>query len=382
MRKFICVIICFIFFSFNTYAIGITPGKSLYEFEPGLTDTIEFTILNYEGRVLDSEIFLVGDLKEYFDFEKINITLNPNERKLFTTKFALPPDLDLAPGDHRNLIVVSESIEEEQSGLTTVGAVAAVGYVVTVRVPYEGKYLDVLIQPGEAEINKDVHFKVILEVLGKQTVVNSNGNLKILDKDNKTLTTLYFQENNILFKEKRVIDLVWDGGYSEAGIYNAVLDLTYDEKTKQVEQSFRIGDLLINILDLNEKEILEGKITMLEVSTQSMWNKGIIDVYAELEIGGKQTKSPSVDYERWEEKMIPLYFDPAGLETGEYEAKVTLFYEGKTTEKTFDIKIVSPFFSPTNPLLYLMIVVVILLMVILVMLFKKRKLFKSKAKLE
>ncbi|MBU1245570.1 MAG: hypothetical protein ABIJ20_02620 [Nanoarchaeota archaeon] len=382
MKKIICVILCIIFFSLNVYAVGISPSKKIYEFEPGLSEIIEFNVINHGDEVLNIEFQVIGDLEKYFSLENAAMSLEPGETKLFKTELTLPQDLDLAPGDHRNLILASELPKEIEGGTTTIGAIAAVGYVVLVKVPYEGKYLDVLIEVSEAEINHNVYFKIILESLGKQTIENANGNLKIRDEYNETLTTLTFQESNILFKEKREADVVWEEGNDRAGIYNAILDLNYDEKTKHVEKSFRIGELLINILDLNEKEVLKNRVTKLEILTQSMWNKDIISAYAELEVESEKTKSQSVDYEPWEEKNIPIYFDSADFETGTYEAKVTLFYENQTSEKIFNIEIVSPLFSLGNLLIYMIIVVVVLLAVILFVIFKKRKLFKSKNKLK
>ena len=206
--------------------------------------------------------------------------------------------------------------------------------------------------------------------------------MKILDRDNQTITKLNFQENDIRFQQKRDVDLMWEDGTDKAGIYRAVLEIDYDEKTQNAEAEFGIGDLLIDIIDLTKTEFIKDRITALEVSTQSMWNYQILNVYAELEVNGKKTKSQSVNYAPWQEQTIPIYFDPTGLELGDYEAKITLFYEGRTSQKTFDIKIVrKPLFSLTGYSVYIIVALTIIVVVaILVFIVKKRKLYKSRNK--
>ena len=163
MKKIILFILLVIFLSFNTCAIGVTPAKKVYDFEPGLSDTIEFTIVNSEDRFLYVEMEVIGDLKDYFDLKKTAITLDPKERKTFETTFTLPLNIDLAPGEHRTLILASETIPEVDGETPLVGAVAAIGLPVLVNVPYDGKYLDAVIEVKQAEVNKDVRFIIHLE---------------------------------------------------------------------------------------------------------------------------------------------------------------------------------------------------------------------------
>jgi len=377
MKKYICFFLSILLLSTITYAIGISPGKRTYDFVPGLSGEIEFSVINSEEQILYADIYVLGTLEEYFDLERTNIELAPGESRAFKTTFTLPFDIDLPPGEHRTDIVARQ-LPGPPSGLgSEIGAVAAVGLVTIVKVPYDGKYLDIKIEVDDKEVGENVNFKIILEALGKQTVSNVGGVLTIKDPDNKTVDTLDFTEDNILFQEIREVSLVWNSGDNEAAIYNAILDINYDGKIRQVEKEFRLGDLLIKILDLKERKIFRNQINAMEILTQSVWNGEIKHVFAELEIADKKTRSESNNYELWEEKAIPIYFDSTGLEKGNYEARVTLFYEGRITEKVFDVEITDRFLI-LNYTIYASIIVMIIL--IIFVLIRKSKLFKSKSK--
>jgi len=359
----------------NVYAIGISPAKATFEFEPGMVRNIPFKVFNVGDHTLNAKVYLRGDLKEYFDFEPVNITLEPEEEIEFNITLSLPLNVDLDPGDRRTDIVAEEFVEDDSG----VGAVAAVGLLVIVRVPYEGQYVDVKLTASNTEIGEGVPFLVRLESLGLETVGKVDGVLSVTDKDKKTVGTLTFTESEIIPKEIRELDLVWNSGDNKAGIYEANLVINYAGKEREAGTQFRLGDLKIEILGLDQYSLIKDRINKIQIITQSLWNDEIKDAYAVMEIGGKSTKSETFDYARWGQGNITIYFDTHDLSLGDYKAEVTLFYANLTTEKTFDVKVV----RETSLSIYLVYgLVAVVVIVVLFFFMKKRKLFKLKKKIE
>ena len=357
------------------YAIGISPAKLTYDFEPGMSKEIVFKVFNSGDYTLSSHVCLKGDLVEYFDFECVNITLTPGEEKEFETILFLPLSVDLDPGDRRTDIVAAEFDDSDAQ----MGAVAAVGFLVIVKVPYEGQYLDAQLSAGNVGVGENVNFSINLQSRGLKKVDRAMGSLNIIDKTNKTIDTLTFAEENILPKETRDVYLVWNSGDNSAGIYDVNLILNYAGKERKDSTQFKLGDLFIEILDLKEKELLRNRINKLIVLTQSLWNDKINNVYVEVEISGKKSKSEMGSYKSWGQNNITVYFDTNGLSMGEYPAKVSLFYENKTTEKTFDVQIVN---EGIFDVYWIYGLIAVALIVALFFFIKKRKLFKLKKKIE
>lgn len=375
MFKKLIFVLCILLLSTNVYAIGISPAKVNFEFESGMVRHIPFKVFNVGDHTLNAKIFLRGDLKEYFDFEPVNVTLEPKEEIEFNITLSLPTNVDLDPGDRRTDIVAEEFLESGSG----VGAVAAVGLLVIVRVPYEGQYVDLDLMAKNAEIGEDVEFFVKLESLGLETVNKVDGTLNIFDETGIKVGTLSFVEPEIAPKEIRELELVWNSGNNLAGIYKAKLVINYAGKERDVEAQFRLGDLSIQVVDLIEKELISEGINKLLVVTQSQWNNQIDDVYTEVEIGGKKSKSEMTYYKPWSQNNITVYFDTHDLSLGNYKAKVTIFYENLTTEEMFDVQIINE--NPFNIyIIYGLIAGAII--VVLFFFIKKRKLFKSRDKLK
>jgi hypothetical protein len=373
MKWVILLGVFLVLFCLDVGALGISPSKINYDFEPGLSDEITFRVINSESVPFNVEVYVEGDLAEYFDFERTPVTLPPGEAREFTVFFNFPSDLRIAPGEHRTDIVAAQVGDGEEGG--TVAAFVAVAIPVLVEVPYEGIFLDAKIEIGEAEAGTPVDFGIELISLGKEVISIVNGNIGIINEEGVVVDEIIFQELNIQPLDTRLVSLEWFPGDNSAGIYNATLFIEYDGEEANFVKEFRLGDLLIDILDLEEKKFKKGQINRINVLTRSFWNYEINDAYAEIFIFGSSSKSESMTFGSWEEKTVPVYFDMNGLESGEYEARVVLSYEGVTTEKVFDITIGAILFSVTN-LIYAGLVVVLIVLVVLFL--KKRKLFKSK----
>ena len=114
---------------------------------------------------------------------------------------------------------------------------------------------------------------------------------------------------------------------------------------KEVTASFNVGDVLIEIINLETNKFSPGEIAKFTLEVESKWNKQIDDVYAVIEVfdldgnsmGSAESKKISVS--EWGKEKIDIFWDSTGITPGMYEVKAILYYADKTSEKTFDIEV-------------------------------------------
>jgi len=127
------------------------------------------------------------------------------------------------------------------------------------------------------------------------------------------------------------------------GTYNATVTLTYDVGIISVEKEFRIGTSFFDIINWTS-EFKPGKINNFDIEIESFWNSMVDYIYAEVNVSKNEGqidffKTPSVSLEPWKRTILKGFFNAEGVSSGNYRANITLFYEGKTTEKVVDIMV-------------------------------------------
>ena len=87
----------FVFMSSAGYAsaLGITPGRTTMDFEPGLEKTVSFTIFNDEHKAFDAYVYIEGDLRDYITIDQDRFSFSESDNsKGFTYRVKLPQKLD------------------------------------------------------------------------------------------------------------------------------------------------------------------------------------------------------------------------------------------------------------------------------------------------
>jgi hypothetical protein len=115
-------------------------------------------------------------------------------------------------------------------------------------------------------------------------------------------------------------------------IAEAVID--YSGLKQQVNATFRVGNLYVNITDFT-KNLTAEEINPFIIKVKSNWNGNIKGVYADVKILNDTFettfRTPQIELNAWEEKNITGYFEAKGLKGGEYKLEITLNYLNKNT---------------------------------------------------
>lgn len=322
----------------NAAAIGVTPGRTTVDFEPGLEKTVTFTIINNDHKAFNAFVYADDELKDYVTAEKNIVEFREtDDSKPFTYKFKLPEKME-KPGDHWAKIVVMEMPAGAKEGEQVVMATTAVVHQLKVRVPYPGKYAEFDMAVQEAEPGATATFFVKIFNLGTENIYKAFVTIDVLGPTNEKIATLESEEIAIESKKGGELIIPWKADVNP-GTYHAVATVNYDGKVGSVEKNFGVGALRLELLDVKVRNFALGGIAKFEISVENKWNQKVDGVYAEVVMSDQKGdtiasfKSASVDIDPLQRSALYAYWDTQGVAKGTYDAKLILNYAGKTTEK-------------------------------------------------
>ena len=251
IKNFLFLFILLFILSVNSIlAIGITPARTIYNFESGMSKQINFTIINSQEKDMLVVFYIRGDLGKYISLENEYYQFSSDEKnKVFSCNLNLPESLG-SPGEHKAEIVAVElpkGIDYKERELTSIGSVVGVITEVFVLVPYPGKYID-------AEVNvitsaDKIVFAIPIINKGKLDILDTRVIIDLHDSENKKIKTLESNRISIGSLKKNQINLEWDVSDVLPGKYNAKAFIFYDNEVKNLEKSFEIGEQTIEILE-------------------------------------------------------------------------------------------------------------------------------------
>lgn len=379
-KRFVLIALFAVFFIFNcfsVYALGIGPAKTELDFQPNYEFSVDYMVVGIPPEQ-KLEVYAKGDLVEYVEFDKTNLTGEEN----FKASVKLPPDIE-KPGPNKLYIGVRE-IKEGRGGI---GARVAVEALIVVYVPYPGKYAEISFSVNNVNVGEPINFVVEVNNLGKEDITVKT-DIEVYSAKN-LIETLNLGSKFIKTQTKEIFTKQLNSSGYKAGKYKAIAIVDYGKIIKE-EKEFKIGTLFVNITNWTS-EVRKGKINKFDIWIESFWNSGIDNIYANVNITSNGEsfdffKTPSVSLKPWQKMMLQGYFNTEELDVGNYKANIILFYDGKTTKKTVDIKVIS---SIKIIILYIIVVLVIVVAAIALYFFWKkygkeiiRKREKSKARKE
>ena len=374
------LIILIINFS-NVSAIGMSGIRLIenLDFEPYLERTFNYRIgtntdhgMNYEIHVKDAG----GSIAKYFTLSDELVYLEPATGYDFSVTMKLPGSLD--PGLHSAHICVLET-ETKGTGGGNIGIRTEVCAIVNVKVLYPGKYI--IISSFDINVaNKQVTFTLDVENWGTDKINSAQTIIDIYEANKTTkVETVYSEEKSIASNSGTTLVSSLDATSFKVGDYDAKANVVYDNHEKKIEKEFKIGELELRLTNYT-KEFEQGKVSVMEIEVESIWNQRIEKIYAEASISGEgstiQTiKTSPADIEAWERVKLIGYFDTTDVQPGEYNSHFVIFYSGKITEVDGTIRVKEPeriaAAISTNTLLLL--AVLILLLVLIIMIFRRKK---------
>ncbi len=365
LLNFIFLFIIVILFG-NISALSVTPAKVEFDFKPNLNQKIGYSVFEPSDN-LEINLSVEGELSEYVSLDKSSLEGTGS----FVAELNLPLNIE-KPGKHRIFIVVREAVDDEVIG-TTIGTSVTIKAVIDIYVPYPGRYVEPTLKSEDVNIGEPLRFELDLLSQGTEDVI-VYPRIEILSSENQTIDTLVFNERELKSLDSIKLQKVLDTTDYNPGQYVARAIVDYG-KISTDESNFRVGELVINVLNYTDK-IEVGGLQKFEIGIESGWNDEIDGAYADVKIYNftgtfANFKTSSTSLTPWEKKTIIGYFETDNFTTGKYKSNITLIYYGKNSGRSSSEVFVVEFFKKTNLALIISIIAGLSILIIVGILIKK-----------
>lgn len=337
--KSVIWIFVFIFSTYLVNAIGVSPGRTTINFEPGLQKDIEFTVFNNENKDMNVVFYVEGELNETVKLYESISKFSPEETsKVFKYNVKLPNEIKRPGGHDINIVAREVPISKAGSGVS-VGATSAVITQLRIQVPYPGKYLEASIRVSETGSDGPVTFIIPITNLGTQTIVRAEGIIDIIGPTNEKVDSIKTEVVSVESGQSLQLKATWDTSKVSAGKYLAKLAVTYDGDVAHAETVFSFGQVLIELLDIYVKDFKLGQIAKFNILVQNKYSEEIKDVFSTLDFFNENgdlvasIKSAAENIKAGDKEELVAYWDTAGVKEGSYDATLKIHYLGKVSEK-------------------------------------------------
>ncbi len=370
----------------SALGIGLSPARIEIPYQPGANLTYDFMVLNNLKTPLLVELYTTGELsKQIVIHGPLKFELDPGMVRKLSFSIFMPEGLE--PGLHKSGIGAIEGIPETEGGGTQLAARAAVVMQVWVRVPYPGKYIEISLHAEDVELGEETPLRITIKNLGSEDIL-AEDEINIFENEEK-LATVSAGKAQVKARETAELKASWKADH--AGTYRAEALVKYDGSEATASATFRVGTLDLEIINLSRERVSPGEIAKFKLKLKSLWNQPIQAIHADLEIVKedktlKSASSAPFDLGVWEEKEIPIFLETAGLEEGNYDARVKVYFENRTKERFFENRLeIVKYKPPEISLSILAIVLLIALVFIFILAFlfgkpRKRKKHVKKKK--
>ncbi|HLC73143.1 hypothetical protein J4416_01085 [Candidatus Pacearchaeota archaeon] len=349
-------------------ALGISPAVKNIDFSPGGEVNIPFYVLDASEDSFYDVSFRGGDLVPYSSISA-DVVKGPGS---FILTIRFPTSLD-EPGEH----TVSVSIKERASESAFFGTIVEVGSVIKVFSPYPGLYGELSLSVPDGNVDDKIPVELHVVNRGDQLLSLKEVYIDFISGEGNVVKTLNFTPVDISAPGDRYFRKYLETKDIEAGNYLALARISYADIVREVNQSFRVGSLFVNITNFTDSIVSDG-VGKFYVSVENLWNSPIAGVYVDVNISNDLGehylfRTPSADLNPWEEKTIESYFDTENLE-GLYNLILTAGYAGKSTV-VYGTLLVT---KKLNLLLYSIIALVVIILLFLIYFFIIRRFLRRR----
>jgi len=324
--------------------VAITPGAQSVPYQPGTSYELSFLVQGAPGQ--EFVLSASGELGAFLELPSNSVTMNANGAATLHVVFTVP-EID-APGTHSANLLVSEKPGERLFGRPSgnVQAYAAVSSPINVFVPCPDKCADMSFSASDADLGKPAFFTISFVNTGSKDILAADGQVQVYDPQNNVVASIPLTPvQNIAPGASASLGSEWQTE-GTLGAYTAKAIVNFDEQSRDLQDTFKVGDLLIDISSFSPAQFYVGDITPTYIGIQSQWGQAINSVYALVEIKDSDNNTlvnaetptlPSID--AWGYNNLNTFLNFGEMRVGNYTAKVTLFYEGETNEKDFPITV-------------------------------------------
>ncbi len=328
----------------NVDALGITPGRTTIDYEPGLEKEIAFSVLNNEHKPMQVLLMVQGELNDSITlFENMVEFMPSEESRSFKYKIKLSDKIAKEPGLHTAEIVALEIPKAGAEG-TYVGATVAVVSQIYVYVACPGKCIEADLNVLDAEQNSTATFIVPIINRGKLGIGEVRAVIDIYTGLNEKITTIETDYWPLEAGKRTELSAKWQVNVL-SGSYLAKVTVFYDGESKTFEKQFAVGNQMLSIESILVNNFRLGEIAKLQILVENRWSQELKSVFANLLVYNKESqvmadvKSATYDIPSLEKKELVAYWDTVGVEVGEYNGKLMVKYGQKSADKNLVLKV-------------------------------------------
>jgi hypothetical protein len=289
-------------------------------------------------------------------------------------KVSLPEDIDV-PGPHNLYVGATQQIPGKQ-GIALVGNVKG---IIRIMVPYPDEYAVVNLGVSNANAGKPVSIKLRIDSLGKKNITATTV-LYVYDSFNRSIANLPLGTKTIASLKSEDIETQLNTQGYAPGYYRleAIVEYGGTKGPARDSKPFRLGELFVNITR-HSNDFEKEQINRMDIGVESFWNDPIQGVAANVSLLDYPIffTTQAITLQPFSEGTLVGYLDTKGINATKFQAKITVFYEGKTTEKTVWLW----FKKEKNNLVYYIgaaVILIVILITVLLFLRKGRKNARSK----
>lgn len=324
-------------------SIGITPGRTTIDFQPGLSQEVKFSVINTEHKDMNVVFFVRGDLNESVKLSTAIAVISASENsKEFTYKVDLPRRMD-NPGKYVTEVVAMQLPDDLENQGSFVGASVAVASQLHVYVPYPNKYLE-----GELNVVSDDEGKIVFLVplvsRGDLDIVNVRAIIDVYTPLNEKVATIETVTNALPSLGRVELAASWQPNINP-GRYLAVATIIYDNEVLELRKEFNVGESLVDIEDVYVNDFHLGDIAKFNALINNKWSSEIKDTFLNILVFNSESKiladfkSPTYNLAPLSKSEMVAYWDTAGVHQGSYDGKLVLRYGDKSVDKNIQLKI-------------------------------------------
>ncbi len=324
-------------------ALGVTPGRTTFSFEPGAEKEFSFSVINSAEEEVNVMLVIQGELNESIVVSESEFAVGSGGEKKVNVSFVMPSSLE--PGAHKATIVAMASAGEADAGGTYLGAVVGVATEVVVLVPYPGKYVDIGMNVVGPDSDGEIQFVFPAINRGLEDIEKASVVVEIFDADERKIATVGTGEFPIESGERIELAANWNAEGVSFGKYRFSAVLFYDDELKAFGNYFTIGEPVIEIKEIKVNDFRLGGIAKFEIKLKNMWNEEVSGVYADLVVYDNRSRiiadfrSASDVVPAGGEKTLVSYWDTSGVNEATYDSAIAIVYNQKTNEKKFQLEV-------------------------------------------
>jgi hypothetical protein len=340
----LAMVLFIVVLSLNVSALGITPGRTTFDYESGASGTVEFTVVNSENVDMELVVLVQGELNESVSVSEVSFHMDATEKsKTLSYTVTMPPDLK--PGLNSAEVVVIQLPGKSKTSEAFIGAALGVATQIYINVPFPGKYAEADMNVIGPDDGGTVTFVIPVHSKGDLDLVRVRGTIDIFGPLNEKVASVTTNEISLISQERKEIVATWDALDVAPGPYRAVATVLYDEQTLTIESQFSVGKRLLELANIEVNDFSLGDIAKFEVLVENKWSQSIVGAYAQMLIYNSEGdvmadfKSATYDLPPLEKALMVAFWDTGGVRKGTYDSSLFLKYGERSEQQDLKLEV-------------------------------------------